>query len=601
MKDILLKLGVNYSKEKTIFNIFSPESKEYSVRIFGSYDSLEPEKTVEMTRNEEYICATILGDLEGKYYTFLIDGIETIDPYAKLVGVNGNRGYIYDLNKTNPSGFEDDRFIPSRTPIIYEMHIRDFSSDITLRMPANNHKKFNGVDNNIKTFNDFSAGIDYLCELGVTHVHILPMYDFCTVDEKIGEPYNWGYDPMNYNCVEGSYSSNPFDPICRVNELKKMIMRLHQNGIGVIMDVVYNHTYNTNSPLQNTAKNYYYRMKDGKFCDGSGCGNETRSEAPMYRKFMIDSVCYWAKEYHIDGFRFDLMGLHDVDTMNQIREALDNLYSDGRGRNILMYGEPWCCNKTIDTYTPADIEHVNLLNDRIAIFSPVYRDSMRGRHFGGLTKGYASGNLKEFSKIKEALAGHKNKKNLKINSFRQQILYCSCHDDHTLFDHIGLTTDNWSDIVISCKMCATTTLSGLGISFFQAGEEFLRTKNLIQNTYNRSDYLNRLDWLRREEYDEVVKFYAGLIKLRKENKEFSLDNTKPRFKFLENKEKVLAYQVGEIIYIINNSGKEYELNLNGIQGKVYELATSNGFKEIPIEINKLVVNNKDIWIGKIEK
>lgn len=590
-------LGIVYSKTNTSFKMFSPNTGDVNLKLYNSYDALIPSYEYKLTRDGDFVSITLDGDYNNYYYLLNVCGLDTLDPYCKACSINGEKGYICDLSVTDPIGFREEKFIRPRTPIIYEMHVRDFTSDVTIKIPSNERGKFAGIKENIKTFNGLTSGIDYLVELGVTYVHLLPIYDYGSVDERTSEPYNWGYDPVNYNCLEGSYSTNPYDPLTRIREFKELVQRLHKNNIGVILDVVYNHTYSTNSPLNLTAPNYYYRMKDGIFSNASGCGNETRSDAPMYHDFMIDSIKYFVEEYHIDGFRFDLMGIHDVKTMNDIRYMLNNIYPDGSGKTILMYGEPWFCNQSLCEYEPANLDNVNKLDNNIAVFNPTFRDSMRGRHFGGLKKGYSQGIKSLLPQLRYAIAGA-TKKNAspRLNSYTQQVLYCSCHDDHTLFDHITLTCDDWETIITTCKMCATATLSALGMSFFQAGEEFFKTKSMYKNSYNKSDYINKLDWMRREEFDDVVKFYKGLIELRKNNEVFTLDNLNPDFEIIDPKSDVLAYRAGKIIYIINPTSHEYALDVEKYS-KLYKIADLKGFKKELLTTN--IVNSGDILIIQI--
>lgn len=588
------ELGMTIGEEEIYYKIFSPNTKQAFINLYATNDANTPLASFPFHRQGDFWEIAISKRYLGNYYDFSIDAKITLDPYVKMVGVNGKRGYIGELEKTNPIGFSEEKFKPSRTPIIYELHVRDLTSDCALAIEEKLRGKFAGIKEGLKTPRGYSAGIDYLKELGVTHVHLLPVYDYASIDETTSQGFNWGYDPLNYNAIEGSYSTNPSDPLTRIREFKELIQRLHANNIGVIMDVVYNHTYNTDSVFEKTAPGYYYRMNGSSFSDGSGCGNETKSEAPMFRKFMLDSLAYYVKEYHIDGFRFDLMGLHDVETMNEIRSMLDNIYPDGSGKNILMYGEPWFCNKPGGDFVSADLKHVNLLNERIAVFNPVYRDGMRGRHFGGLKRGYATGDLKKLNMVKKSLMATNTY--VKIKAPSQQVLYCSCHDDHSLFDHITLTTKNYETIINSNLLCAVTTLSGLGMAFFQAGEEFLRTKNLVKNSYNQSDYINKLDWQRREEYNEVVETYKTLIKLRKENENFSLDCPNPDMEMLAEETSVLAYRVGNLVYIINSTNAEFQLDLT----KYEEVKTVLPSAELVIKEKKICVKPYNYWVGIIK-
>ena len=348
-------LGANYTKEKTTFKVWAPSAEKVYLKRYTTGSDIEQGARVisnlKMLKGDNGIWYyTVFGDIKNTYYTYIVttDGKaqETCDIYAKAVGVNGNRAMVVDLNSTDPDGWDKDKHITYDSPtdtVVWEVHVRDFSISPDSGVTDANKGKYLAFTEKGTTLNSqgvISTGIDYLKELGVTHVQLLPVFDYATIDETQDGAFNWGYDPKNYNVPEGSYSSDPYDGNVRINEFKQMIKALHDAGIGVIMDVVYNHTYTAkDSSFQKTVPDYYYRMnKDGTFSDASGCGNETASEHAMFRKYMIDSILYWIQEYHIDGFRFDLMGVHDVTTMNKIREAVDKL--DG-GKKIILYGEPW--------------------------------------------------------------------------------------------------------------------------------------------------------------------------------------------------------------------------------------------------------------------
>lgn len=543
-------LGAIWQKNETVFKVFAPEAKEVIVNLYESGDSGEAFKSCAMERAGDIFYLRLAGDFDGIYYTYTVDGRETIDPYAKSAGVNGKRGFIFDPETTDPEDWDNDSFA-RKAPIIWEVHVRDFSSDPAIH--AENAGTFAAFQAGKKTPGGKSCLIDYLKELGVTYVHLLPIMDFGSVDETSGKGYNWGYDPVSYFYPEGSYSTNPYDGRVRVAECKAMIKRLHDNGIGVILDVVYNHTYHLDdSPLQICAPDYYYRKDGERYRNGSGCGNETASEHTMMRKLMLDSVMYWAMEYHVDGFRFDLMGLHDIPTMNRIRRALDTLPN---GSSILMYGEPWYCERPLSIF-PSDLYHAHLINDRIGIFNPELRDGLRGPHYGGPMRGYVQGDVGRIGQIRAWLAGGMHAADFRAPFLikpSQQIAYASSHDDYTLYDQIQATTWAGFDAARAHKMTAFILLSALGTPFFSGGEEFLRTKNGNSNSYNAGDEVNHLDWTRREEFDDIVRYYAGLIAIRKANPMFENPNCAD-FDWIEcDNSAAAAYSVGDYVYCFNNS------------------------------------------------
>lgn len=559
-------LGAIWTKERTSFRVFAPQAKETLVNLYRYGEDESPFRVIPMTRDGSFLSATVEGDLDGVYYTYTVDGRETVDPYAKSAGINGKRGFIFDPKTTDPEGWENDKF-EKKMPIIWEVHVRDFSSKLSIRESG----KYLGFKTGVKTPEGRTALVDYLKELGVTYVHLLPVMDFGSVDERTMEEYNWGYDPASYFYPEGSYAMNPYDGRSRVKELKTLIQTLHENGIGVILDVVYNHVYEVEtSSLQICAPDYYFRMDGEKYANGSGCGNETASERTMMRQLMIDSTEYWAREYHVDGFRFDLMGLHDVQTMNRIRANLDKLPN---GKDLIMYGEPWYCFAPQGVF-PSDMHHANLLDDRIAIFNPELRDGIRGSNFHQKDLGYVQGNVASINRIKTWIAGgdcgFDYNATLKIKP-SQQISYAASHDDYTLFDQIMATTNPGFDGVKAHKFAAFILLSSLGTPFFQAGEEFLRTKNGNKNSYKSGDKDNGLDWSRRDLYDQCVQYYRGLIAIRKQNEEFLSPNCAD-FKWIPcSNDGAAAYSIGDYVYCFNNTNREAVISTESY-GKMIQLA-----------------------------
>lgn len=533
-------LGAVYAPEQTDFKVWAPTAQRVELRLFSSGSRQENEcrilRQVPMARGEKGVWkAAVKGDLAGIYYTYLVtaDGEtrECADIYAKACGVNGQRSMVADLASTNPEGWEEEHAALQReeapkSPVIYEVHVKDFSSDIHSGVPSGYRGKF-------KAFTCMETGLDgdlskptcvaYLKKLGITHVHILPMYDYGSVDEA-GSPeqFNWGYDPVNYNVPEGSYSTDPFHGEVRIRECKEMIQALHSAGIRVVMDVVYNHTYSADSWFQRTVPYYYYRLnEDGSFSNGSVCSNDTASERPMYRKFMIDSVLYWAKEYHLDGFRFDLMGLHDTETMNAIRKALNEL---PYGERILMYGEPWAGGPTAMNagYRQAVKANVEYLDAKIAFFNDDTRDSIKGSVFFAGEPGFVNGKEEMEDKIRSSvLAWCDGSGGYRPHGPGQVLSYVSSHDNYTLWDKLKLTGCDAPDfekrdeeIVRQNRLAAGIYFTCLGIPFFQAGEEGARTKKGISDSYCSPSLINQLDWKRIYEYNDLVEYYAGLITLR---------------------------------------------------------------------------------------
>ena len=531
-------LGAAYTKEATTFKVWAPLAKRVAVKMYATGSSDEEGaadiSTTTMTKGDRGVWeATVKGDQKNHYYTYLIttDGItiETNDVYSKAVGVNGNRSMVVDLASTNPDGWDKDKHILYDDPtdaVVWEVHIRDFSVSNVSGISDKNKGKFLAFTEKGTTLDgkgEIPTCVEYLKKLGVTHVQLLPVYDYATVDESKtdSEEYNWGYDPKNYNVPEGSYSTNPFDGNVRINEFKQMVKALHDAGIGVIMDVVYNHTYTAKgSCFENTVPGYYFRYKDdGSLSDGSGCGNETASDHLMYRKYMIDSVLYWANEYHIDGFRFDLMGVHDVDTMNEIRKALDTKVEGGK--KIIMYGEPWTGGSTSTDAKTAVKDNVKLLDNRIGAFNDSFRDSVKGHVFNAQEGGFvqkASGS----GAVKESIKGSSW-----LKQPSQSVTYISAHDNFTLYDKLIMSTKNDSSfdtrdesIVKMNKLAAAITLTSQGITFMQAGEDFARTKYGDENSYVSPDSINMLDWNCLVKYADLSSYYQGLIEIRKNFKPF---------------------------------------------------------------------------------
>ena len=579
---------VSYSPEKTQFALFAPnDAKKVVVRIYESGLGGKAVKTVKMSRkaNEQWT-ATVKGDLMGKFYTFDMGNGECPGVFAKAVGVNGKRGAIIDRTKTNPERWCSDKRPIVKSPadlVVYEMHHRDFS---IAREDAKYPGKFLALTE--------PWAIDHLKTLGVNAIHILPSYDYGSVDEtRLNEPqYNWGYDPVNYNVPEGSYSTDPYNPEVRIREFKQMVQALHQAGISVILDVVYNHTYDIeHSNFHRTYPDYYYRFTaDKKYSNGSGCGNETASDQPMMRKFMIESVKYWINEYHIDGFRFDLMGCHDIETMNEIRKAVDEI-----DPTIFIYGEGWsagaCAIPNERLGMKANIPQM----PGIAAFSDEIRDALRGPFDDDSKTGWIGTGTRilkssELAVMKESLkfgiAGciaHPQVDMTKVNYSKepwaleptQMMSYVSCHDDMCLVDRLKASLPGISEaeLIRLDLLAQTTVFTSQGVPFMLSGEELLRTKLGVHNSFESPDSINHLDWGNKTKYPQVFDYYKNLIALRKHHPAFRLGNAdlvRKHLEFLDTPDKVVAYRLKnyagrddwrDIIVILNANKSATEVSI----------------------------------------
>ena len=550
------ELGVIYSKNSSEFKLWAPLAEQVELVLYGKdYNELEANKTIiKMNRENRGVWRVKIDeDLSGEYYNYLVRNngktYESVDPYAKAVSINGEKSMVIDMESTNPKGWSNDKkpiLNDVTDSIIYEAHIRDLTKDEASGVITELRGKYIGavLENSKIKGTSITTGLDHLKELGITHIHLLPVFDYGSIDERYDSPdnYNWGYDPQNYNVPEGSYSTNPYEGAVRISEFKEMVYRFHQAGIRVVMDMVYNHTYNLESPLNLTVPGYYYRKdKYGCYSNGSGCGNETASERYMFRKYMIDSVLYWAKEYHIDGFRFDLMGLHDLETMRIIRNELNKV-----DKSIIMYGEGWTCYDT-----PLNINESAVKNNickfddlQIAAFSDDARDSIKGSVFLKESLGFVNGGDNYEESIKYTICASTKhdeidlskvvySKSFWANEPYQTITYDSAHDNNTLFDKLRMSCkdENEEELLKMNKLAAAIVLTSQGISFLHEGEEFARVKEnlqgeIIENSYNSSDYTNELKWLRKQRYIDLFNYYKGLIKLRKEYKAFRMNSNK---------------------------------------------------------------------------
>lgn len=587
-------LGSVYSPSSTTWKTWSPEATSVKLKLYNTGSDSESGAgvigTYDLTKNSStgVWSLTLSGDYKNVYYTYLVtvNGTtnETQDIYSQAVGVNGNRSMVVDLDSTDPDGWDSDKhvlFDSAAEAVVWEVHVRDFSISDNSGVSEENKGKYlafaeGGTTLNSDTSADaVSTGIDYLVEQGINCVQLMPVYDFQSVDEAAGGSStnrNWGYDPQNYNAPEGSYSSNPYDGNVRITEFKQMIQALHDRGISVVMDVVYNHTYTTEgSSLSKTVPGYYYRKTSSSvYSNGSGCGNETASDKLMYRKFMIESVKYWASEYHIDGFRFDLMGIHDIETMNLIRSELDNLYSDGSGKKILMYGEPWT-GGTVAISDGCSQAKASQLDSRVGMFCDSYRDSIKGGT-NDATTGFVQGNNDKTYGVVTGVQG----KGFSAKAPSQYISYADAHDNLILWDKIvkSNSSTSWSSTSSAFKgqliEAMTLVLTAQGIPFMTAGSEFCRTKQGDHNSYKSSDSINEIDWSRVETYADVVAYYKGLLEIRK-NYTPMHDNTFDTMSFQSEWGYVVAYtysnsrsdEWGDVCVLVNSGTQAYSIALNG--------------------------------------
>lgn len=611
-------LGANYSKEKTVFKVWAPIAKEVLLNLFSRGSDEEDDsqhlRTIQMSLSKKGVwIAEVKGDLHGTYYTYTVNANgkvnETGDIYAKACGVNGHRSMVVDLEKTNPEGWEEDKHVlyPLEETQIWEIHIGDFSNDPSSGVKASYRGKYLGFTEDDTTLNNdkiHPTCLNYLKNLAITHVQILPSFDYGSIDESNdNNKFNWGYDPANYNVPEGSYSTDPFKGEIRINEYKQMIAALHKAGISVVMDVVYNHTYSVDSHFNHTVPYYYYRQwEDGSYCDGSACENDTASDRKMFQKYMIESVLYWIKEYHIDGFRFDLMGLHDTETMNLIREAVDNL---DFGKDIILYGEPWSATDTNlkEGLIPAKKDAILHLKDRISIFNDDTRDAIKGPFNELEEPGFVNGGENLEEKIERAVLGLIDKKLVDQPRAPYQLInYVSAHDNSTLWDKLVDSVKKnrdyltkYKDLLAMNKLAAAIVQFSKGIPFMQAGEEAGRTKLGEDNSFCSSRELNQLDWKRMYKFEDLIDYYKGLIKVRKSFKGFHdiSENCTSTITILTDlPKKVVAYKIKgsyensawqEAIVIFNASKEEIKIQLDECEWKVLvdeKNTSSQGIKSI---------------------
>ena len=524
-------LGPDYTPGGTCLRLWAPTAEAVTVTLYHKGDGGAVLGTEPLVRGAHGVWSVWLpGEQHGRYYTFAVtvDGItrETGDPYARAAGVNGVRSMIVDLARTAPSGWERDvrPAIPPAQRAVWEVSVRDFSQDAASGVrPAWRGKYMAFTQQGTTLHGDgiHPTCLNYLKRLGVKYVQLMPIFDFGSVDEAkpLLRQYNWGYDPTNFNVPEGSYSTDPTRGEVRIRECREMIAALHAAGIGVVMDVVYNHTYRTENPLNNTVPYYFFRQNpDGSFSNGSGCGNEFASERPMARRYLIDSILYWAKEYHIDGFRFDLMGLYDAESINAVRAALDALPG---GREILLYGEPWQGGASQLHQYEANKANLAMLNERVGIFCDDTRDAIKGGCFDAREPGYVEGKPGSFWDIGAAVAAWCRSDRLPPHAPSQIVSYVSAHDNFTLWDKLLCVryekpefTARDTVALAQNRLAAGIYLTSFGLPFMQAGEEFARTKKGVGNSYRSSPALNRLDWARARQYHALVDYYRGLLALR---------------------------------------------------------------------------------------
>ncbi|MCU5098332.1 type I pullulanase [Bacillus wiedmannii] len=549
-------LGNIYTPQHTKFRVWAPTASEAKLVTYKKWnDKIGTEINMQQSEKGTWK-AELTGNQKGLFYTYKVKigdrWTEAVDPYVRAASVNGDKGAVVDLEETTPEKWKTNKKPKFKNPedaIIYELHVRDLS--IQPESGIKHKGKYLGVtEKGTRGPKDVKTGLDHMKDLGVTHVQLLPIFDYASVNEEnLNEPqYNWGYDPKNFNVPEGSYSTNPYEPTVRITELKQMIQTLHDNNLRVVMDVVYNHMYNAaESNFHKLVPGYYYRYnEDGTFANGTGVGNDTASERKMMRKFMVDSVTYWAKEYNLDGFRFDLMGIHDYETMNEIRKAVNQI-----DPSIILHGEGWDLNTPLAAELKANQKNAVKM-EGIAHFNDNIRDGLKGSVFEEKENGFVNGKENMEDRIKKGItAGIDYDTNSSTYKDPEQVLtYVEAHDNHTLWDKLELTNPGDSEEVRKQmhKLSSSILLTSQGIPFLHAGQEFMRTKYGDHNSYKSPDSINQMDWLRRAAFNNEVEYMKGLIELRKKYPAFrmtSAEQIKKYITFIDVPKNVVAYTIDE--------------------------------------------------------
>ncbi len=612
-------LGLTWSAQQSAFRIWAPVANRVQLKLYDQCIDGKILQTIELEKAEQGTwVATIPGNQEGLFYTFCIEyngeWLDDVpDPYAKATGTNGKRAMIIDLKKTDPDGWSSDQspaLKNSTEAVIYELHIRDVSINANSGIYCKG--KFLGLaETGTKNNDGIATGIDHLTALGVTHIHLLPFFDFNSVDESgtVNAQFNWGYDPLNYNSPEGSYATNAEDGSVRIKELKQLIKTFHDNGLAVVMDVVYNHTaLREQSYFNQLVPGYYYRKtKEGVFSNATACGNETASEKEMMRMFMLQSVLHWVTEYHIDGFRFDLMGVHDIETMNIISEAVHKIKP-----RILLYGEGWAPGSSTLPETVLAIKKNSALLNGIAVFSDELRDGIKGSVFDGDSKGFVSNNPGMEESIKFGIVAacqHPQVNYSKVNYSKAAyakspgsiINYADCHDNHTLWDKLCISAASATneERISMHKLALSIVLTSQGIPLLHAGTEFLRSKNGVENSYNSPDSINAIDWSLKTKNIEVFSYVQLLIKIRKAHPAFTMRTAaqiKDNLHFFETVPGVIGYQIDGTA--VKDSWKQIQVWFNGTNventieqptKKIFKNAIENNCFVAPEPVDKLIM------------
>lgn len=586
----MYELGFNYNKEYTFFKIYAPKINSVKLLLYENYNDVRYQ-SVNMYKNGEYFEVKVEGDLDGIYYKYQLDEkFEIVDPFCKASSINSLKSCVIDLNSTNPEGFIHEEYeIANRNEaIIYELSIKDYSSDISSKIRDDYRGKFLGLIEESDV-----SGINHLKDLGITHVHLMPVFDFVGVDERNSERfsednYNWGYNPENYNCIEGSYSTEPENPKNRIIEFKKMIQTLHANHIGVIMDVVYNHTFRSKDhPFNLIYTQFYRRDKDGDFTNGSGVGNELNTEDEFVRRFIIDSLLYFQKEFHIDGFRFDLMALIDSETTDKIVSELRK-----QDENVIIYGEPWMADESPLQKNKRTIFGSQKGKD-YAFFNPFFRNAIKGDNDDNST-GFVQENVDKIG-LETGICGsiyYDEKRHGFCENPNETINYFNSHDNLILQDKLMKTN---ADIETSTKLCFDLIMLSQGIPFFHCGNEFLRSKSMYKNTYNLSLSINAVDWKLKYDNAEIDEYVKSLIEFRKMHQEFNLKNAneiRNKIKFYNVNDCCICFSIknnGGFLLVFINSGESFKFDLNEYFEDFNKCTKIFDGKIIEVEVNDNVI------------